>query len=230
MTLFAAICAGCSGFVAALAQNQFTNLDFESARTEPWIGDPHVVATSNLLAGWTAYLGPNDTLLEYALLDDLQLGGESLSIHDSASKIRQPIQGNYSLVFQVFGTPNEAVSRIAIAQSGQVPLAARSLVFRADKALIVSFKGSLLPVFDVGGQPNYRVYAADISGFAGQVGELRFTATLEKVPGLTILDAIRFSPLAVPEPGALELLGAGGGLLWMIGRKKSQRTQNRKAG
>ena len=45
-------------FVAAQSvrpQGTFANLDFESANIIPLPNDPHLVAISNALPGWTAY-------------------------------------------------------------------------------------------------------------------------------------------------------------------------------
>jgi hypothetical protein len=52
--------------------------------------------------------------------------------------------------------------------------------------------------------------AADISPYAGQTVELKFTTLLiPNYQGLNGLDQISFSEIAIPEPSALALLLSG---------------------
>ena len=75
----------------------------------------------------------------------------------------------------------------------------------------VTFIGQLLTLFLLGTGPNYQIVGADISGFAGQTGELKFL-----MPDLTpagssssYLDNIQFSTQSIPEPNTLGLFAIG---------------------
>ena len=57
---------------------------------------------------------------------------------------------------------------------------------------------------------NYTIYGADISAYAGQTGQLLFTAPLQTG---ALLDNIQFSSVAIPEPSALTLFALGSLLL-----------------
>jgi hypothetical protein len=75
----------------------------------------------------------------------------------------------------------------------------------------VSFAGDNLSLFVLssGTTPDgapYGVYGANIASFAGQTGQLEFTAS---VFNWVELDDISFSTTAVPEPNALALTGLG---------------------
>ena len=66
--------------------------------------------------------------------------------------------------------------------------------------------------FQTGSTPLYNIYAANISAYAGQTGQLLFTTH----PGRdNYLDNLQFSNLPVPEPESLALLVVGGMLgIW----------------
>ena len=100
---------------------------------------------------------------------------------------------------------------MAIAQTGDIAPSALSLRFSASGAqyLSVSFNGVNLPFSQVGTGPNYGLFAADVSQFAGQSGELRFTEQAVPTSPLVILDNIFFSPTAIPEPSVLGMLATG---------------------
>ena len=82
----------------------------------------------------------------------------------------------------------------------------RFLVFGPE--VVVTFGGQTLSVVPLMSGPNSSTLeAADISAFAGQTGELRFTApNLAGSPNDVFLDDISFSPQAIPEPGVFGLL------------------------
>jgi hypothetical protein len=81
--------------------------------------------------------------------------------------------------------------------------------------MTVSFDGSVLaPVAlssGVGedGQP-VTLFGVNISAWAGQTGELEFTANAGSIESTIVLDDIAFSTSAVPEPGTLVLMLIGG--------------------
>ena len=66
-------------------------------------------------------------------------------------------------------------------------------------------------------------YAADISAWAGQTAELRFTQRgAGLLSGNLFFDNIIFSPEAVPEPGIWALLPLGGTALWSATRRRKK--------
>jgi hypothetical protein len=113
------------------------------------------------------------------------------------------------------GNPNELIFT-AIGQTGQIPASARAIIFYADTVPIqVSFGGQILPVFHLDdGIVGYHPYGADVSSFAGQTAELRFTGI-----GGGSLDFIQFSSQAIPEPDVPALSVLGAGLLGWLWRK-----------
>ena len=59
------------------------------------------------------------------------------------------------------------------------------------------------------------MYAGEISPYAGQTAELRFTVPTAGGS----LDYIQFSTTPVPEPSTWALLGLGGALFWGLKRR-----------
>src|SRR5262249_52988002 len=103
----------------------------------------------------------------------------------------------------------------AIGQTGQIPTNARSLIFWG-YSTDVSFGGQPLSLIVLSITPNYNIYGADISAFAGQTGQLLFTAQPQT---LDIVDNIQFSSNPVPEPGTLGLFCIGGLLIGLHHRR-----------
>lgn len=185
----------------------FVNLDFEDATVIPVV--PGIEASS-AIPGWTAYYSvgfPLNTIF----YNTVSLGGAIVALEDENAPggVPLPIQGNYSVLLEG-SIPNAATSAY-IGQAGTIPITAQSLTFFGNLAgnIQVTFNGQNIPYSTVGNGANYTIYGADISSYAGQTGQLLFTA-----PVLTsaLLDNIQFSPSPVPEPRAFAL-GALGALL-----------------
>jgi len=209
----------------AYAQGTFQNLDFESATIVPDPSSPfypNAVIASSALPGWTAYIYgfPETSILYHTRV----LSTANVTLFDPNDVgDPTPLEGLYSvgLMGQVPGTsPSQSA---AIAQTGQVPDAARALTFFAQiGGLQITFNGQLIPYTGIGSGPNYTIWGCDVSAFAGQTGELRFT-TLPNTSAL--IDNIQFSDQSVPEPGvfgvsALGALLVGWRFLW---RRRCQR-------
>jgi PEP-CTERM motif len=206
----------------------FTNLNFESPTiiTSSPSGYGFNFGTARI-PGWTTYgsyftrtfeSGGDPTIV---LFNNQGLDSASVSLVGT-NYWTPAIQGNYSVLLfggtfayqQVNNTTNGA----SIGQTGQIPLTAQSLTYWGD-ALQVSFNGQPLSLMDISNTLNYTIWGADISAFAGQTGQLLFTA-----PGLTygsMLDNIQFSSLPIPEPGVLGLFGLGG-LAFLWHRRKAK--------
>jgi|ERR1051326_5108 hypothetical protein len=188
------------GGAQAYAQGTFANLDFESPIL-PLNPDPFfMVPTSSAVPHWTVYIGNNP--VSTMVYNTVNLGAAGVSLQSSSS-IFPPIQGNYSVILQPSsgGIPTTA----AIAQTGEIPSWAKSLIFYGAPDLQASFQGASLGLTELDSRPAYDVFAADISAFAGQTGEMRFTMPNLPFPSMSYLDNIQFSSQPVPEPGTLAL-------------------------
>lgn len=213
-----------SGF----AQGTFQNLGFESAHDIPVFdprGHPWITSAADALPGWTCYLGTNQT--GSAWCDDVALDSAAVGIQSTTS-LWPPagfISGQYCASLQygyVFNGPYDYYfGPASIAQSGQIPLYARSIRFNSTYPFYVTFAGSGIPLVVLTAQANYNVYGGDISQFAGQTGELRITSYSSYLGG-SFIDAIQFSSLRVPEPSTFCLVILGLGLFCRKARSKKR--------
>jgi PEP-CTERM motif len=187
----------------------FVDLNFESA-------------TNNTIPGWTAYLGSiAQTVVPY---NGLSLGGANVSIIDTNNTGGLlPLRGKYSVLLQgsSFGAPTAA----SVGQTGQIPINTLSLLFFQSLTvygLQVTFNGQAIPLFQTGATTNYAIMGGDISAFAGQTGQLLFSA----LPNLgnALLDNIQFSSSPIPEPSSLALVALGCGLFGFRHRRKVSKT------
>lgn len=209
-----------SASLQANAQGIFQNLDFESANLSPipagQFGGP--VSISAALPGWSASLGSIPVI--QVLQNNNTLGAAGIDILGPHFSFNNPgiIGGNYTVFIQSGEAPDEnGTVSASLWQSGTIPANAESLQFKAwntlgSDPLLVSFAGnSLSPVLLSTGQAasgqSYDVFGANIGVYAGQTGQLEFTA---QFANWTELDDISFSPTAVPEPSTLALVVMGG--------------------
>jgi hypothetical protein len=207
--------------VQCCSSQSFVNLDFESANVSGY--SPGSVPAQNAFPSWSAYYGsPSDPTLSGALssvgYDAISTGGAVISLQDSnAFAPYGPIQGDYSVLLE--GSIPAADTTASIGQTGTISSTAQSLVFWAGiSEPEVSFDGQALSLVDVSNAVNYTVYAANISPFAGETGQLLFTAPVHTE---TVLDNIQFSSSPVPEPSTLPLCALGSfSLAWRRWRKK----------
>jgi hypothetical protein len=208
------------------AQGTFQNLNFESAAVvaSPVVEYPNFVPISTALPDWSAYLGtgqqtqvgyngPANSTASITLIGPT-LNSSDVSLYGGVGVI----DGNYSLDLQTGANPNNegTTENASIEQNGTVPSTANSLQFEAYETtpLSVSFNGSaLVPVALASGvSPDgvpYTLYGATISAWAGQTGELEFTADFNGSGNFVVLDDISFSTQSVPEPSPLALTGLG---------------------
>ena len=98
------------------------------------------------------------------------------------------------------------MSQTALVPAGAQLLLFKGQVFGSPSALVISLNGQNLSYTAISSGPNYTLYGADISAFAGQLETLSFLEPL----GNAVLDDIEF---AVPEPSTLALLGLAGAVL-----------------
>jgi hypothetical protein len=193
------------GWCDAFAQG-FVNTDFESANLSGY-GAGSVPAT-NAIPGWTAYLGGTPlTNINYDVSPSS--GGRGVYIYNSTN-----LQGNYYVYIE--GTSSEHAS---IGQSATIPLTAQSLIWWGFGPDILSFNGQSLPFSNIGSGTHYDIFAANISAFAGQTGQLLFTSDAYPAAPGDFIDNIQFSSSPIPEPSALGL-SVLGGLCFLWNRRK----------
>jgi hypothetical protein len=189
------------------AAQGFVSLNFESAVINTNGAPPFSVVANNAMPGWAAYVGGNTQT--YIIYNTINLDAAGVSIQGTITSIPslQPIQGSYSIFLQGASqfVPQQCA---AIGQTGQIPADAVSLIFWGNlNSSDVSFDDQNLPLIILGSTATYNIYGADISAFAGQTGQLLFTANPS---GSFFLDNIQFSSSPVPEPGMLALCALGG--------------------
>ncbi len=192
--------------ICVRAQGTFQNLDFEAAELVYVNSGPVDIVASNALPGWSAFAGANQlstivfgaTGLIYPVNLRAQTNGGSLS-------------GNFSLFLGKGGSG--APEAGSISQTGLVPVGTQSLIFKVgtlfNGPFTVSLGGQNLSYAPLASAPGYTSYGADISSFAGQTDTLVFMAGINGGSGAAMIDDIQFSPIAIPEPSAVALLGLG---------------------
>ena len=189
----------------AICQNAwaqgFANLDFESARS---VFNGYQLSVTDAFPSWTV-------VAPFVAHDDISLSGGSISIFDTnPPPSMMPIQGKY-FVELVGSGPNPNYGPISLGQIGQIPVGTQSVSYWGiDEGMQITFAGQPLTFVETGSTANYSIYAAEISAYAGQTGQLLFTAS----PGSGgFLDNIQFSSSPIPEPSELTLAVLGALLL-----------------
>src|SRR6185312_14860338 len=172
-------------FIAFTTHGQatFQNLDFESATISP-SQSLGVINSADALPGWNVYFGasgPQPQIDSGVMI----VGNPSpwvvlFGTHNFGDG--SAIEGNFSvyLAGQLFETPGEPDSPAgSISQTGLVPADAQSILFKAQPgsaSFTLSLDGENIPYTSLATEPNYTLYAADVTAFAGQVSDLAFTA------------------------------------------------------
>jgi hypothetical protein len=211
-------------------QGTFQNLNFEQANPVS-AGPPYLAAyvtTASALPNWQVFYGT--TPVPAIIIDVPSIGGTSASLIGPPPN-GNPIDGNYSVLLQGgvvdiggVSTPEPAL----ISQTGQISPGTESLLFKAvdlgPGPLDVEIGSQNISFTAVGAGPNYTLYGANISAWAGQTEELTFSAPYSGGINNWELDDISFSPSSiVPEPDPLVLTGMGGLFFALYRRFKPKR-------
>jgi hypothetical protein len=217
------------------AQLAFNNLDFEQASPVPIVGNPnypYAVSPSSALPDWSGSI--NGVPLTQVMLNTYSFGAASVDLFGPGWNNVNPgiIEGNDAVFLQAF-FPSQG--NVSIWQTGTVPADAESLRYKAwsfiapDNTLSISFGGNTLsPVLISSGQSSagqdYDVYGVNIAPYAGQTGQLEFSAMANGTETQVELDDITFSTTTVtPEPNTLAL-AVTGALALAVGRWRANRS------
>lgn len=210
--------AACSSLLLLSAMGAtgqgFQNLDFEDTTLTVTLINPGYpipfYATNATVPGWgwsphqTFGYGDPSTTVSF---NNVALDAPAVTLHGTDSPFAPVISGNYSILLQGGSQffPTQYVGGASIFQTGSIPITAHSLTYFG-WSLQVSFNGQPLSPVALETTPNYTKWGIDISAYAGQTGELRFS-----VPRLggSFIDGIEFSSTIIPEPSgfSLSLLG-----------------------
>jgi hypothetical protein len=213
--------------VQTFAQGTFQNLNFEQANpiSAGYPYQPWDVNAASALPSWTVSYGSvEQTVVAFNVIS---AGAAQVDLFGPDNGVGDPgvIDGNYSVAVQAGFGPGLLPESTSLSQNGTIPANAETLEFDAQNfeggtPLSVSFAGDNLTLFVVSsavapsGQP-YNVYGANIAPYAGQTGQLEFTATFFNA---VELDDISFSTQAIPEPSPVVLTGVGGLLVALYRR------------
>jgi hypothetical protein len=211
------------GFAQGFANLNFENAQFTVDSSGNFFGGtfyPYAVYASSAVPGWTAYL---DSVPQTDILsNDATLGSAMVSLQGTNLPYYEyfllpAFQGRWSILLQgLLGDTNLNNGTYpviaSIGQTGQIPASAESLLFWGNLSLAsgnnfdVSFDGQDLSLVAISNALNYTVYGADVSAFAGQTGQLLFSAGNNT---FAELDNISFSTEPVPEPSEIALVALG---------------------
>jgi uncharacterized repeat protein (TIGR03803 family) len=201
-------------FIAPVRSQTFTDLGFEQAVITPVPGDPYGrVVASNAFPAWVCYTESNQlTLVNYdnEFLDSAGVSILNTNVVNGYRVITQAFEGRYTALLQAgFALGGDTVRwSAAIAQTGLFSPSSPTMTFEASgSGFGISVAGQSLPYFALNYYPSYTVYGVDVSRFAGQTAELRFTAFPFGPPGLAInnvfLDGVRFPGPGPPAPPSI---------------------------
>jgi hypothetical protein len=207
-------------------QGSFQNLGFESGTVVPIPDDPYNrVYFDEAFPGWRGYVGGIQETA--ALHNAIFLCCSAVTLQGGESRPQLAIEGTYSVFLQAaarLGTQQPADT--SIAQIGLIPGDAQSILFRSqlfgEGPFELSLSGQRVPLVTMEITPNYHLLGADISAWAGQQSELRFTAVAATDGRLVewVLDSIQFSATPVPEPSTLALFSVATVMGWFYFRRK----------
>jgi len=213
----------------AYAQGSFQNLGFESATAVQIPDDPfRRINFTQAFPGWMGFVGDHQ---EAAAGDNGTFICCSLvSLWGGPSNPSLALSGAFSVALHGALGDNGQPANTAIAQTGLVPLTAQSLLFRARGVgpWSVSLAGQTLPLVALSSSANYTVFGAEISAWAGQASELKFTAiALQQQSSFVVLDAIEFSPEPIPEPSVVTLIATAALVGLRHLRRRAQEASNK---
>jgi hypothetical protein len=210
---------------------RFQNLDFDAGHTNITVSIPRDEGDGygpigDLLPGWRLLQGTNDVSLIGLNLNPIGLGVASI-YNANFQGVGAPVFGNYSLGLYPGYNLLFQYRPFSLVQQGDVGPEVRSIrFFNFGSPVELRLNGTMIPLsydYQPGGtDPNNRlaVVTGDVSAFAGQTVELKFTTLDINNSAVNWLDSIEFTAQIVPEPATVVLLSLG---FLMLGRKLARR-------
>jgi hypothetical protein len=218
LDVFISQAAGVAISASVWAQGTFQNLNFEQAN--PVVVSPFIVTSASAIPDWTAEIGGAQ---QADIKENFFSTGDPEVVLIAPGGPTLALQGSYSVMLTGSFEP------ASITQTGVIPAGSQSLFFDAQAApengsLAVQVGTQTVSFIAVATEPNYTVYGANISAWAGQTEPLTFTA-LQITTAINnwTIDDISFSPGAIPEPNPLVLTGIAGLLFALYRRIASPR-------
>ena len=207
----------------------FVNLGFESANL-PVLppGQSDTALASDAIPGWTGLR--NSTLVSSVIHNGLPLSPQICIFGPNYTPASQILDGQFTveLISSPFPPPNGPIFNMSIEQRGLIPINSQSLQFKAAgilESLRVFLNGVSLTLSPIITATNYTLFGADVSPYGGQTVDLRFTCFSTPTVGQFVyLDAIQFSPAAVPEPSTWALLGLASAFLCYFARYRRRQS------
>ena len=179
----------------AQGQAPFQNLDFSAAQIPPGTTNGSFLPVSQLLPGWSAYIGSvQENAIGYNMI---YLDAAGVTLVGPGGNVALPPGNSYTAVMQASYGFSGMLVPTSIVQTGLIPVTAMSLVFEANfnaGEWAVTIGGQNLPVTQQAITGSYVVYAGNISAYAGKTEQLQFTALAgQSVAGFFSLANISFS-------------------------------------
>lgn len=196
----------------------FVNLNFENSKLTNIVVFGFST-TSAIVPGWSVdtrnYANGDTNSIQYNTVT-LDSAGVSLEGTNNPSG-PSAIQGKYSIYLQggtIFS--QSGTNGASIWQNGTIPASSLSVYYWGGP-LQVSFNGQALSFSAISNAPDYAVWGADISAYAGQTGEFLFNVPWQNS---ALLDNIQFSTSPIPEPSTFGLFVLSGLFFaWQRARK-----------
>jgi hypothetical protein len=167
--IFAALLFCQSGFAQG-----FLNMDFENTTLNQVSGNFRATIFPWTVNTFSNGVNGSANNIPY---NGIALDAPSVNLHgiDSPDPSLQPIQGSYMIFMQGGSRFNPNTNGATISQPGVVPMTAQTLIYWGS-VLQVAFNGQMLSLTAISNAPNFTVWAANISAYAGLEMELSFTA------------------------------------------------------
>jgi hypothetical protein len=206
--------------VVGAAAAPFQNLGFDDGNTNN-TPPGSVGLSSDLVPAWQIISGASGPVP--IMLFDAAPFGPPESVADifllSPNNPNQyPVSGKFSLLLDP-AYERSVQSTASISQIGDIPSDAKSIEFiNFLNSFELRVNGNLIPLaYEIFPGSQYPSGVGDISGYAGQTVELKFTTIPHTVlppfgpnPFYYGIDNISFSPDSIPEPSTWALLAFGG--------------------
>jgi len=207
--LFCLLVLCCS--LCARAQGTFRNLNFGLNQVPTSTQPGSSLPTTQALPFWSGVIGgvPQSSVLYNNTNGPLI---PAISLVSPDSPVGQIFPGEYEAFLSAGSGPASS-----IAQTGQFPASASTIQFVAlgrPQFWELTINGVNIPVYEQSqAYLGWRLYQGDISAFAGQTGELAFSAlNVNGSVGTMSLTDIQF--VSVPEPLSLSLILVGSLIGW----------------